>query len=479
MVIYTKIHCMKVIYMSLDVKEKIDILKKNAPLIDAVRRCHTSDKRYLSKAMETSWPTVNASLKNVLAQKNSPVFISSDGIYEVKSTYGFFVGIAVGGSETKFSILSFDLKPIKELDCYVYFNPLFDSLKKVCQYKSVNLEQGYVCYNTPDIPTGISDLCNEILFNVIDFFKTSTDFDLLGIGVTFPGVFGNSLSEDETFKMSFSPNLSRLVGTSLIELFDIRILNILDNNKISFIIGHDTEAVTVFEKESLYSSKTYYQYRNKKNISCIYLGIGLGMGIIIDNKLLHGSCNSVGEIGHLFPPDLSFVNNNLTSKELEEKNEVEKKQQEHPHYCYCGVKNCLENQIRTKVFNAYDQESYINNTSDDELLHLPEHTYRYKLLKAYIMHLMNLMINILNLDVIVLSGRILNGIEPLKYEVDRLKLATGLSTSSNSCKIIFGNSRADIVALGAATLSYFGIGFAKNNFESDKHINIKWTSTNE
>lgn len=468
---------MKVMYMSLNVKEKIDILKRNTPLIDAVRRCHTNDKRYLSKAMEASWPTVNASLKNICRLEDSPIAISSDGVYEIKSTYGFFVGIAVGGSETKFSILSFDLKPIKELECSVYFDTLFDALKEVCYYKSINVDLGYICYNTPDIPAEISDLCNGILFNVIDFFKNSPQFDLLGIGVTFPGVFGNSLSKDETFKMSFSPNLSRLVGISLIELFDYRILNILDENKISFIIGHDTEAVTVFEKESLYSSKTYYQYRNKKNISCIYLGIGLGMGIIIDNKLLHGSCNSVGEIGHLFPPDLNFINNKLSDKELKEKNEIEKKQYEHPHYCYCGVKNCLENQIRTKVFDAYDQETYINNTSTENLSKLVEHPYRYKLLKAYIMHLMNLMINILNVDVIVLSGRILNGIEPLKYEIDRLKLSTGLSTSSNSCKIIFGNSRADIVALGAATLSYFGIGLGKNNFESDKHMNIRWIPT--
>jgi len=58
---------------------------------------------------------------------------------------------------------------------------------------------------------------------------------------------------------------------------------------------------------------------NEENVVFITLGTGVGGGIIVDGKLLHGAANSAGEIGHLAVAE-----------------------GEYSYQCTCGKKGCLE-----------------------------------------------------------------------------------------------------------------------------------------
>lgn len=473
--------------MGLDVKNKIKTISENFDLINTIRRCHTSDKKLLAKALDISWPTLNTSLKNILYDSSGPIIQNDMGEYDVDKSYGFFLGIAVGGTETKVSIIDFSLNPIGDKsDFFPEYKNIKYTLSKIKNYKKQEKEDKkqekydvLACYYTPEFPQEISNMCNDILNEVVSFFEKSDLCDLLGVGITFPGVFGNTNSEENVFRMGFCPNLSRLVGISLIDLFDKRIIEKIKTNNISFVISHDTEAVTVFEKESLYNcSNKDYAYRDKSNVACVYLGIGLGMGLIINNELLHGSCNSVGEIGHLFTPIMTLNDDQLNEKELKEKKDMAKRREEilrrKPH-CYCGIDNCLENKLRVEVFNALDQTEYIDNTTKKELNEFcNNHPYRYRILKNYISYLMNLIINLLNVDMIIFAGRIFNEIDALKFDIDRIKITSGLTTSASACKVIFGSGRIDAVAAGGAILSFFNYKDKRTDCTVDKKMTTKW-----
>lgn len=458
--------------MGLNVKTKNAWITENFDLLNAIRRYHTSDKKQLAKALGLSWPTVNNMISRIFDYNNAPVYIDENGVFCIESDFGYFVGISVGGAETQISILDFSLKPVNIIQNND-MKKLQRRLSSLKAYKNTDESCALACFNTPQYPQDISLLCNKIIEIVLDIFENS-DNDLLGIGLTFPGIFGSSKS-DSLYEVGFCPNLSRLVGLSLMDLFDQRNLNKISGNFISFVLSHDTDAVTVFEKENLYKENSIFnQYSNKSNYACIFLDIGLGMGLIIENTLLKGACHSVGEIGHLIAPPLNFDNDDISPEEKKTIRNILK--EKHSFNCYCGVKNCLEHEIRTKVFGCNSQKEFLEKTNNKKLIIFHEkYPTQYKIFKQYLSYLFNLLINILNIDVIILSGRIFNRITPLKFDIELIKMSSGLAPSTNACKVVFGSGRDDVVALGGAAMSFFNLELGENaNLNTGKRINIKW-----
>lgn len=458
--------------MSLNAASKNNLISRYFDLINAVRRCHTSDKKKLAKALGLSWPTLNNMISKTFEYKTSPIYIDEKGVYCIKPDFGYFVGISVGGVETQVSIVDFSLVPI-DFCKHVVAQKIQQALSSFKFYKNITDNNNLACFETPQYPQDISLLCNKIIGVILDSFDT-TDYDLLGVGVTFPGVFGSNMN-DGIYKVGFCPNLSRLVGLSLIDLFDSRLLEKLNKNGISFVLSHDTDAVTVFEKEKLYNKDNIsYRYCNSSNYACIYLGIGLGMGLIINRMLLRGACHSVGEIGHLIAPPLNFDNEELSSKEKKKIDSIMKSKT--PLSCYCGVKNCLEHELRTKVFQCTSQSDFLEKTNNEDLRNFDRNNpLQYKIFKQYISYLMNLLINILNVDAIILAGRILGEMTPLKYDIELIKMSSGLAPSTNACKVIFGTNRSDVVALGGAVMSFFNLKNENfSNYNSDKTIDVSW-----
>lgn len=459
--------------MGINAYEKNQIITKYFELINAIRRYHTSDKKKLAKILELSWPTLNNMLTDLVYSSVSPVIQEKNGVYSIKSDFGFFVGIAIGGCETKVSIIDMNLKPIN-INAHPLFHKIKNLLCKLDTSKSFLYEDILACFETPQYPQELSMLCNQIISIIINSFQKDS-LDLLGIGLTFPGIFGGNQNND-VYKMSFCPNLSRLVGFPLIDLIDKRILEILRNNQISFIISHDTDAVTVFEKENLYDEKNISnEYCDKPNCACIYLGVGLGMGLIVNNTLLQGACHSVGEIGHLIAPPLAMYETQFTKDEYETAQKIIETPS--TSSCYCGVKNCLEHELRTKVFMSESNNEFLNKTTDISLENFDiNNPIRYKILKQYISYLMNLLINILNVDIIIFAGRILNKIPSLKYDIELIKLSSGLAAAANTCRVVFGMDRADVVALGGATMSYHNLKQEKlMSYNANKSVEIVWS----
>ena len=79
----------------------------------------------------------------------------------------------------------------------------------------------------------------------------------------------------------------------------------------------------------------------------------------------------------------------------------------------------------------------------------------------------------LNVDLVILSGRILNGIPELRSDLEATMNDKSLKASSKYCNIINGSSRLDIVAIGVAILSYY------NSFcdtTEDQSLKLNWNT---
>ena len=68
--------------------------------------------------------------------------------------------------------------------------------------------------------------------------------------------------------------------------------NLEEKFNISTFIGNDVEVATLGEFK-------FGAGKNKNNFVCIFVGTGVGSGIVINKKIYHGATGTAGEIGHI------------------------------------------------------------------------------------------------------------------------------------------------------------------------------------
>lgn len=124
----------------------------------------------------------------------------------------------------------------------------------------------------------ISDLLEEMLC-ASDLTKKS----LAGAGMGIPGII-----DTKKGRILRTPNM-RLSGTNFQRQLEKKI-------KIRCSLGNDVNLGTLGEKWLGAAKKA-------KNVVGLFIGTGIGAGIIIDNKLLTGSHGAAAEIGHMIIQD--------------------------------------------------------------------------------------------------------------------------------------------------------------------------------
>jgi len=117
------------------------------------------------------------------------------------------------------------------------------------------------------------------IFECIEFlFKKDKKVERIGIGVAGPVDFKNQ-------KVLNPPNVTGLKGLYLAKLVEKRF-------KIKTIVDNDVHGLVLAEA-ILGAGK------NKKLVVGLGLGTGVGGGIVLNKKILHGARGTAGEIGHM------------------------------------------------------------------------------------------------------------------------------------------------------------------------------------
>jgi predicted NBD/HSP70 family sugar kinase len=217
--------------------------------------------------------------------------------------------------------------------------------------------------------TDFSDYLNDIL-GTIDHLKSNTHdstYGVIGIGVAVYGI----LSKDK--KVIFAPFTSWK---------DIELKKIIENyTNIKTYVENEANISALGEK-----ALTYHY----PNILTINIGIGVGSGLIIEDKLYTGYNGYAGEIGHMI-----LIPNGKQ--------------------CVCGNQGCLERYISdTAIIERYQSLT-------DEKLSMKEIINRYKshdanaiiVYKEFIQYLtiaINNVSQFMNPQIIIIKSKIVNAI---------------------------------------------------------------------
>lgn len=149
----------------------------------------------------------------------------------------------------------------------------------IANIESNILEQEYFEYEV-----GISvDQWTSQTFDKIDLLLTKHNVvldKLIGIGIAIPGVVNYEKGE-----LRFADTLPNWGNTPIVPEF-------LRRYKVPVVMENDVNTLAL--AENLIGAG-----KDEANLICIWIGAGIGAGIIVDNHLIRGQTGNAGEIGYL------------------------------------------------------------------------------------------------------------------------------------------------------------------------------------
>ncbi|MBI5417559.1 ROK family protein [Candidatus Poribacteria bacterium] len=179
----------------------------------------------------------------------------------------FFIGIDIGRNKTKYCLIDYDKYNITEnLDeCVLSINPDIEDTRK---------------HQDHPVPlyVQLSEIIERLNNECIKKYQKNID----GIGLGLPG----QVDPQRGYLIS-SPGLLLTQQNDFVDGIKSKLRN--DLQKISIKIDNDVRCATRYEW------KKNPQY---KNLICIFVGNGLGSGIIVNSKMVYGSSFTAGEVGH-------------------------------------------------------------------------------------------------------------------------------------------------------------------------------------
>lgn len=437
--------------------------------VEAIRHNRVPDKTSLKNLIGVAWPTLQNALEDFDVD-GSPIVANQDG-FSLNNDFSIHAGISVGATQIKLYLCDFGFNPLTK--SFFNKNGLNDVYKALKQEdlkltRDQQVDEGFFCYKREDSVDGIVLRLSKIFENLIKIDKKVAN--LLSVGISFPGIINK-----DNLRIDFSPNIKCLRNVFVRDLLPSDSWKKLQEQEISVFFEHDTQAASIFEKESLYMrDKIDSKYSSAKNICCVYVAAGIGASLILDNKLCRGSSNSFGEFGHTPAPDLLIekaLNSTLSKKEFIDKFSYEGiepelsenenidflvKEKRHISSCECGKFACLENAFRRNVFDSYDLDNYLSKINNENELKEFDviHPYRYRVLKEYIGYMVGLLINFFNPDLLIFSGRIIWEVTQLQNDLNTIRANSAIGIPASNCDMILGTKKIYSAAAGTAISSY-------------------------
>ena len=408
-------------------------LKNNNQILNTVR-CHPGiSKTALAEKYEVSWPTMSNAIGTL---KDSDILITEPDI-RLNPNYAHMIGLSVGTAQTKLCIIDFNFKLI-ESDTFMSIIKklhIFTDAINYMKSKKIPLSN-FICFKTPHDLYNLQSLLDQCLKDIIEIIENQDNLGLnvISLGITFTGTVDNS-----TRKIIKSHNLDFISDKSLSNIIFPNRIDYFESKNINIYVDNNSNSAIIAEKYCLYdSSSSNFKLRGKKNIMAIYLGAGIGSGLIFNNRLYRGASNSIGELGHIEVPQYSGSYPSTTSESC----------------CSCGSTNCLDYRIRNDVFEKTKAE-FSNMSADSIADYFKKHPEKLDIMAYYIGHITNLLINILNLDMIIFTGKFEIFMDQLWLPLYKYINSNKLSYISNECTLTVSNLGVKAPAIGVAISSYF------------------------
>lgn len=431
----------------MDFKKVSILLKSNAQLLN-VFRCHNDlGRNELCLLMNQSWPTI---AKNIEDLKKEKILLREEE-HSINPDLGYYVGISIGGSQIKLSIIDMTFQVLKknQFDSLINKYSLFKNLDYL-EYSN-NDSLGYIYTYTPDKISNLQKTLDELLTQIIILNEKleSADQHIYGIGLAITGAIDN---KSKKIIKAYSLNCINTLPLSYDSLiFDAK-LSYFNTHYINLSFDNIAKAAIISEKFALYNTyNPNARYNYKKNIACLYLGSGVGSSLIFNNILYRGTSN-FNELGHIDVIDPDWFNKKEVDAALQEQANIDLK-------CSCGGTNCLEYKIRKYVFglNFKDFSSLTSTKLKEKFneLEILDKEKRLKLMAFYINQGIKTLTNILNLDLIILTGKLTVFIDELSNYLYEEKSNNTIGYTNSDCSMVVSNYGALAPSIGASITSSF------------------------
>jgi len=421
-------------------------------LIDLLRYNKSVDKTALAKLLDISMPTLYKALDEL---KDNNIINENGGIKlnKAKST---FVGISIGSAQTKLVFLRTDFTVFSKADFGYYKQEIEKSLNE----RNISVEQteshsdidfDYIYFKTPNSHDNLKrqddfeklkDALN-VIFNCLVSFVEKDHLDIVSIGLSCTGIV--DIKKQQIVQCH---NLPYLDDTTLEGMVFPNIQSKFKTYGISICLLQNSNASVLAEKVFLYQTNSVY--KDRRNVVAIYLGVGTGAGFLLDNRLFSGTTGFAGEIGHISAPDLP---EELKSKELKPICNDDTSSL-FDAACTCGKKDCYDFAIRTKVFLSSTKQM-AENTSKTIENYLQENEGARMILGFYFGNMVNMLTSMLNVDLIVFTGKIAQSMPLLFNDIVKVQDKNLLKFSRNDCAIVKSEYGALSPAIGSAIFSYY------------------------
>lgn len=412
--------------------ELLTLLQSQNHLINLIRCNPQISKTELSNRLKLSWPTISANVSNL---KENQILSSEDGI-QLNPNAVHIIGLSVGAAQIKFCIIGMDFKPIDSSR----FSKLIADLDLFKEGREFMAEQhksltNYIYFKTPGDLYELQRLLDSIIEDIckIVSFQQNYRLNIISFGITFTGAVDNVHQ-----RIIKSHNLEILSGKTLNNILSPKKIEFLEQKNINIYIDNNSTSSVVAEKYHLYSpGNGNFKYKDKRNIMSIYLGAGIGAGLILNNKLYRGATNFAGEIGHIKVPKYPGLKEHFKESS-----------------CSCGSTDCLDFRIRNDVFEM-TKAAFSNMDSEQIDAYFSTRPEKLKIFAHYLGYTVNLLNNILNLDMIIFTGKFRIVIDRLWLLLNQQINENPLFYIANECQLTSSSLGATSPAIGAAICAYF------------------------
>lgn len=415
-------------------------LKQHGDFLNLLRFYKTIDKMEIGRRLGISMPTIYKSIDdlntiNVLTKNESSIFLNSK--------FGILVGISIGTSLCKIVLLGFDFQLLdsdlflqyKEIICKKIYEILNSDelLEKCINDKSKN----YIYFKTPN---AFSDLKNvlDCIFECLQLLVENKKINIISIGISCTGIINK-----KTQTILDACNLTYLSNRTLDSLIYPDKHAFFTNNDIHVSLVQNSNAAVIAEKT--YLNQINSPYKNKKNIVALYLGVGIGAGIYL-NQLYEGTSGHAGEVGHTKSTICETFWRKSNLKELIHNNKIDRS-------CTCGCDDCYDYNIRTYVFEKTAKE-FCDMSADEIREYLKTHPTKAKLFGECLGNMVNSITSWLDVDLVIFTGKIYKSMDLLLNYIDTVRDESPLKFNRNDCEILPSYYGSLSPAIGAAIYAY-------------------------
>ncbi len=283
--------------------KKIELTNIDFKLLSVLRKRKQFIKSEIATELKIPWSTAYKSILR-LTREGLLTEEYEENKYRatiaINSHKQLYVGICVGSSNLKLVIIGLDFEII---DLTVLSQNERDSLKEIFGSEDVRNNKCRWCMVTPNTRRKVSEILIEIC-NVVE----NMDYNIKAINFSFPGCIDFENQEIISTANLF-PEEPIIHNADISLLITSSVKDNLENKGIKIYIDHNVKTSTIAEKEMLCMKE-----EKIKDMIVLYLGKGIGIGMVLNNQLVRSDKNAAGQYGHI------LMNNpkNGKLKELED-----------------------------------------------------------------------------------------------------------------------------------------------------------------